>query len=103
MFKKKKLISALLGAITVLACVGATDAVIRPEARITFVVKDDFGKPIPNMVVGMSTVIPQNHDSATAARLLYAVVDLGEDEARWSTISSKNGYVLVCNPRTHKI
>jgi hypothetical protein len=55
MFKNKKLNIVLFGTALLIACVGATDAIMRPEARITFIVKDDFGKPLPDMVVGMST------------------------------------------------
>jgi hypothetical protein len=54
--KTKHILSILaIGAVAIGAVTCVADTLERPKAQITFVVKDDFGKPIPNMVVGMST------------------------------------------------
>jgi hypothetical protein len=82
---KNKLTIGALCALNLAALLGATDALISPEAQITFIVKDDFGKPVSGALVKTWTYTRQKTGGGVGK-----VVD-EENSAK----TNKDGYAKI--------
>ncbi|MDR0536224.1 MAG: Ig-like domain-containing protein [Puniceicoccales bacterium] len=82
---KKKITIVATSILLVVGGIGATDTVQRPMAKITFVVKDDAGTPVPNIKVSMSTF---HHWEPGEG--------FGKDIAKsYTSITDKNGVAVI--------